>query len=276
MIINGGSRCNAQFFAKHLANGEENERVTLCEIRNLAAESIAGAFQEMEAIAMGTQCKNYFYHANINPLSTETLTPVQWHRAVDLLEENLALKGHARFIVEHEKKRRVHRHAIWLRIDVNKMRAVEMTDDYEKHQVTSRQLEREFRLQAGKSVLGPGKAAGERPARRPKSWETFRGHKSGIDPHQMTERITQMFRSSTNGDEFVTRMAAQGYRLVRGDRRDFCIVDAAGHIHSLARRLTNIPAAELRDLLKDLSQGTVPGLAQVRHTRTTAASAGGE
>jgi phosphoheptose isomerase len=58
MIINGGSRCNAQFFAKHLTNGEENERVTLCEIRNLAAQTVAEAFREMEAIAMGTRCRN--------------------------------------------------------------------------------------------------------------------------------------------------------------------------------------------------------------------------
>src|SRR5579863_8562363 len=157
MIINGGSRSNAQFFAKHLTNADENERVTLVEIRNLAALSIAEAFREMEAIAMGTQCTNYFYHANINPLSNETLTQQQWSRAIDVLEENLWLTGHARFIVEHEKKGRVHRHVVWLRIDVNRMRAVEMTDDYEKHQAIARQLEREFGLAQGKSVLGPQK-----------------------------------------------------------------------------------------------------------------------
>jgi hypothetical protein len=93
MIINGGSRRNGTFFAKHLGNAQENERVTLCEIRNLAAETIAEAFQEMEAIAMGTRCENYFYHANINPLSKETLTQRQWNRAVDLLEAKLCLTG---------------------------------------------------------------------------------------------------------------------------------------------------------------------------------------
>ena len=104
MIINGGSRSNARFFAKHLDNADGNERVTLCEIRNLTAQSVTEAFREMEAIALGTQCKNYFYHANINPLDSEYLTPEQWNRAIDLLEENLELTGHARFIVEHWKK----------------------------------------------------------------------------------------------------------------------------------------------------------------------------
>jgi hypothetical protein len=252
MIINGGSRRNAQFFAKHLANAHENERVTLCEIRNLASVSIAESLREMEAIAMGTRCENYFYHANINPLSKETLTPAQWSRAVDVLEQKLCLTGHARFIVEHEKKGRVHRHVVWLRIDVNRMRAVEMTDDYERHQATARQLEQEFGLKEGKSVLGAQKVKGERPARRPKPWETFRGHKSGLDPHLMTQAITALFHGSGDGKEFAARLREYGYRLVRGDRRDFCIMDPAGHKHSLARRLKGVRANALSEFMKNV------------------------
>jgi hypothetical protein len=251
MIINGGSRRNARFFAKHLANAEENERVTLCEIRNLASVSIAEAFQEMEAIAMGTRCTNYFYHANINPLSTETLTPERWHRAIDVLEEKLCLIRHARFVVEHEKKGRVHRHVVWLRIDVNRMRAVEMTDDYEKHQATARQLEREFGLAQGLSVLGPQNQKGKRPARRPKSWETFRGNESGLDPHLMTQAITALYHGSKDAKEFASRLQEYGYQLVKGDRRDFCIVDTAGHKHSFARRLKDVPANVLSEFMKN-------------------------
>jgi hypothetical protein len=252
MIINGGSRRNAQFFAKHLANPEENERVTLCEIRNLAAATIAEAFREMDAISMGTQCSNYFYHVNINPLSGEALTPAQWGRALDLLEENLGLTGHARFIVEHQKKARVHRHAVWLRIDVRRMRAVEMTDDYEKHQATARQLEQEFGLAQGKSVLGPRTQKGARPARRPKSWETFRGHKSGIDPHAMTEHVTTLYRSSRDGEAFARSLNEHGFMLVKGDRRNFCIIDGAGHKHSLGRRLKGITADALAKFMKNV------------------------
>jgi hypothetical protein len=251
MIINGGSRRNARFFAKHLTNGEENERVTLCEMRNLAAQTVAEAFREMEAVAMGTQCRNYFYHANLNPPAAEALTGEQWSRAVDLLEENLGLEGHARFVVEHRKKGRVHRHVVWSRIDVMRMRAAPMTDDYEKHQATARQLEREFRLKAGRSVLGPQKQKGERAARRPKSWETFRGHKSGIDPHRMTEAVTSAYHASSDAKEFVSRLREHGLRLVKGNRRDFCIVDAQGHMHSLARRLNGIRAGAAAEFMKD-------------------------
>lgn len=251
MIINGGSRCNARFFAKHLTNGDQNERVTLCEIRNLAAPSVAGAFQEMEAIALGTQCKNYFYHANINPLDSEHLNPEQWNRAVDLLEASLGLAHHARFIVEHAKKGRVHRHVIWLRIDVRTMRAVKMTDDYEKHQATSRQLEREFDLQRGRSVLGPRKVKNGRPARRPEAWESFRGQQSGIDPNVMRTHVTAAYQSSATAEDFARALKKHGYQLVNGDRRNFCIVDPAGHKHSLARRLNAVPADVLAEFMKN-------------------------
>jgi hypothetical protein len=262
MIINGGSRSNARFFAKHLENAEGNERVTLCEIRNLAAQDVAEAFGEMEAIALGTQCKNYFYHANINPLDSEHLTQEQWSQAIDTLEVNLGLQGHARFTVEHRKNRRTHWHVIWLRIDVRTMRAVTMTDDYEKHQATARQLEREFGLKRGRSVLGKHKATGPRPVRRPQSWETFRGQTSGIEPHAMTAHITALYRGSENAVAFASALTDHGYRLARGDRCDYCIVDNAGHVHSLARRLDGITALRLAKFMKEVPPESLTTLAR--------------
>lgn len=264
MIINGGSRSNARFFAKHLANEEENERVTLCEIRNLAALTVADALHEMEAVALATQCKNYFYHANINPLDTEELTAEQWIIAVDTLEMNLGLAGHARFIVEHQKKGRVHRHVIWSRIAVPAMRAVAMTDDYEKHQATARHLEHLFHLEHVPSVLGTHRAQGHRPARRAKSWETFRGHKTGVDPHAMKREVTELYRKSATAGAFLQALAERGYQLARADRRDFCIVDAVGHAHSLSRRLNGVTAGELAEFFKSLDPMTVRTVKQAR------------
>jgi Relaxase/Mobilisation nuclease domain len=263
LIINGGSRSNTRFFSKHLSNTGENERVTVCEIRNLAARRISEALREMEAVALGTQCRNFFYHANINPLSAEALTPEQWTHAVDVLERNLGLSGHARFVVEHEKKGRTHRHVIWSRIDVLRMRAVAMTDDYAKHQLTARELEREFGLEQGRSVLPQGRAKGRRPPRRLGTWETFRGHTSGIDPYAMRDRVTALYRASADAVAFARALQECGYRLARGDRRDFCIVDAAGHVHSLGRRLSGVPAAQRQQFLKDIEE-MMPVLAELR------------
>jgi hypothetical protein len=157
---------------------------------------------------------------------------------------------------------------VWLRIDVSRMRAVEMTDDYERHQATARELEEEFGLAHGKSVLGQGKMKGDRPARRPRSWETFRGHVSGIDPQRMTEQITSLYLSCNDASEFVSRLKEHNYRLVRGDRTGFCFVDAAGHVHSLARRLRGISATALGEFLGSLGGDTVPSVAEWRAARS--------
>lgn len=253
MIINGGSRSNGAFFSKHLTNGEHNERVTLCELRNLAATNIPDAFREMQAVAMGTQCRNYFYHANINPKENEILTPEQWRLAVDTLERHLSLEGHARFVVEHQKQGRTHRHVIWSRIDVRAMRAAVMTDDYARHQAAARELEQAFGLAAVESVLGRERASGSRPSRRPKTWESFRGQQSGIHPHAMKETLTKLYRECATGAEFAARLPEHGLQLVAGDRTTFCVLDKAGHLHSLPRRLDGVTAEALRAFLRDIS-----------------------
>jgi hypothetical protein len=253
MIINGGSRRNGAFFAKHLTNGEHNERVTLCEMRSLAATNIPDAFREMKAVAMGTLCRNYFYHANINPTEREELTQEQWTIAADTLERHLALDGHARFVVEHQKAGRTHRHVVWSRIDVRAMRAVVMADDYAKHQAAARELEALFELEAVASVLGGARASGPRPSRRPKAWESFRGQKSGIDPHVMKAALTRLFHECASGREFAQRLSEHKLKLVRGSGTEYCLLDSAGHLHSLARRLGGVNAARLAAFMNDVS-----------------------
>jgi hypothetical protein len=251
MIINGGSRSNGVFFAKHLMNGEANEQVTLCEMRNLAATNITDAFREMEAVASGTLCKNYFYHANINPTENELLTPEQWTIAADTLEHHLRLDGNARFVVEHQKRGRTHRHVIWSRIDIRTMRAAAMTDDYVKHQAVARELEAAFGLETVASVIGPDRSPNPRPARRPRTWETFRGQKSGIDPVAMSRTLTRLYHESANAAAFAAAIAEHGLTLVKG-RSAVCVRDAAGDLHCLARRLDGISASELRAFLRDI------------------------
>jgi len=263
MIINGGSRSNALWFTNHLTNAGENERVTLCEIRNLAASTVSESFQEMGAIAQTTQCKNWFYHANINPRGNELLTSEQWQTAVDRLETNLNLTDHARFVVEHKKYGRTHRHVIWSRIDTDRMRAVAMTDDYEQHQITARSLERSFGLQPEESVFERG-GTKARPERRPENWETFRGKRSGIDPHTVKNEVTALWKSAKSGKKFAEELKARGYVLARGDKSLFCLVDKAGDSHSLTRRIAGIRLAQLVKFMKDITHKSLPSVDEAR------------
>jgi len=263
MIISGGSRCNWRFFARHLTNGEQNERVQITQIHGLTSDTILGALREMDAVASGTRCKNFFYHANINPRYGEHLTPDQWEQAVDTLERNLGLTGHARFVVQHEKEGRVHEHIIWCRIDPDTMTAVSDSFTARDHERTSRELEQAFGLEPVDSVLVPDREK-DRQERRPKNWETFRGYGSGIDPQQVKEEVTALWNTADSGSAFAAALAEHGYILCKGDRRDFCIVDAAGNEHSLARRIEGQKAASVRARMEDVDRDALPTVAQGR------------
>jgi hypothetical protein len=217
----------------------------------------------MDTIASGTRCKNGFYHANINPRYGEQLTEEQWEQAVDLLERNLGLSGHARFVVEHEKEGRTHRHVVWSRIDPDTMTAVSDSFTAREHERTSRELEEVFGLDPVESVLTRDRDH-ERPDRRPKNWETFRGHRSGIDPQDVKREVTALWNAADSGSAFAAALADHGYILAKGDRRDFVIIDRAGNEHSLTRRIEGQKAAAIRARMADIDRDALPSVAQAK------------
>lgn len=263
IIINGGSRSGGAWWSKHLGNAETNEQVQVIEYRDLSAGTMREAFREMEALAAGTKCQNYFYQANINPRADEVLTPAQWREAVDKLERNLGLTGQPRFVVQHEKEGRVHQHVVWSRIDVENGVAISDSLTARTHERTSRELEITFDLERGKSVLVPDRDF-DRPDRRSKKWETFRGADTGIDPKAMKAELTAIRQHCDNGTSFRAALEESGsYVLARGDRRDYVIIDRFGDDHSLARRL-DLRAAELRRFMADLDPATVPSVDEAK------------
>jgi hypothetical protein len=263
VIIKGGSRKNGRFFARHLTNAKDNERVRVVEFRGFANEDVKSAFQSMETVARGTRCQNYFYHADLNPREGERLTDAQWESAVDTLERHLGLQGQPRFVVEHEKEGRIHRHVVWQRVDVDTMRARPDSLTYQKHEAAAREIECDCRLEPVPSVLVKGRE-GPRPARRARDFEGFRGSKTGLSPEEVRSQVTRLWRGSDTGSAFHAALQAKGYILCRGDRRDFCIIDPAGDDHSLARRITGVKAAEVRERMKDVDRDALPSVEEGR------------
>ena len=263
MIINGGSRSNGGFFARHLMRTDQNDRVAVVEIRGLGATTIADAFREMKAVASGTNCSNYFYHANINTRADELLTGEQWSVAADTLERQLGLHDQPRIVVEHQKDGRTHRHIVWSRIDADSMKAISDSLTYAKHELAARAVEATFGHAPVPSVLVKDRET-LRPERNLRDWESLRAGDSGIDPKAIKAELTELWRSADSGSAFAHALAERGYILVRGDRRDFCIIDAAGDDHSLARRLSGVKAAEVRDRLADLDRASLPSVEEGR------------
>jgi hypothetical protein len=249
MIIKGGSRKSGQFFARHLMKAEENERVEIKEMRGLYADDLKEAFREMRLIASGTGCTNYFYHVSLNPREDESLTHEQWEYAVERLEQNLGLEGHARVQVEHEKKGRTHRHIVWSRIDPDTMTATSDSYNYLIHNKTREELEQTFDHQ-------PTPPPHERGTRI-RDWEYWRAQESGIGPRDIKAEVTELWKISDSGPAFQAALEEAGYTLCRGDKRDFCIVDQAGDVHSLGRRIEGVRAADIRQRMAGIDHETL-------------------
>jgi hypothetical protein len=257
MIIGGGSRSNWRWFSKHLMNGRDNELVRVAEIRGLPAGNLLDAFREMQLIAsVSPQCKNFFYHADINPREEESLTEREWDQAIDILERNLGLEGQSRVVIEHDKNGRVHRHVVWSRIDPDTMRAVPDSNNYDIHMRTADKLEELFgheRTDRGRGADGPN----------PENWEVFRGKKSRIDPYAVKAELTQLWRQSDTGQAFAAALAERGFILAKGDRRDFVVIDQAGDDHSLPRRV-GAKAAEVRARMAGVDRESLPSVEEAR------------
>lgn len=96
--------------------------------------------------------------------------------------------------------------------------------------------------------------AGLRQERRARDYETFRGSQTGLSPKQVEAEVTALWLKCDSGAEFLAALEENGYILCRGDRRDFCIIDPAGDVHSLARRITGVRAADLRQRMADIDR----------------------
>lgn len=250
MIIKGGSRKSGGFFAHHLLKTEENERVSVAEMRGLISDTVPEAFQEMQIVAAGTRAENYFYHASINPREDERLTPEQWNIAVDRLEQNLGLAGHARFQVEHEKEGRTHRHIVWSRVDPDTMTVTPDSNNYVAHDKTRVELEREF----SHEPTAPTPQPSQRKSREVADWENFRAAESGIDPKEMKAEITALWQQSDSGKAFQAAIEEQGYLLAKGDRREWVLIDSTGDVHSIARRIEGAKTPDIRAKFSDLDR----------------------
>lgn len=257
MIVKGGSRKSVAFFATHLMKTEENERVSIAEMKGLYAEDVPEAFRELRALAAGTRAENYFYHASINPREDERLTPAQWEFAVDRLEQNLGLDGHVRFQVEHEKEGRTHRHIVWSRVNPDTLTVTPDSHNYLAHDKTRAELEQEFHHEPTPPTPQPSK----RKSREIADWENFRAAESGIDPNEVKAEVTALWKQSDSGAAFVAALQESGYTLCQGDR-GYCILDQAGDVHSLTRRIDGVKTADVRARLAGTLLDELPTVAE--------------
>lgn len=263
MIIKGKSRSGPRALAAHLGNAETNERITVLETRGTVADDLRGALLEMDAYAAGTRCEKSLYHAAISPGPQYRLTPEERSEAIDALEAKLGMDGHSRVVVLHEKLGRQHLHVVWSRIDLENMRSAPDSHNYRKHEEVARDLERRFGHERVQGAHHERDGV-ERPDRTPSRAELRQEERTRIKGKLVKDEVSAIFRASDNAHAFANGLQDKGYVLAQGDRRDFVIVDRAGGIHSLARRIDGMKAEQLREFMAPIDREQLPNIEQAK------------
>jgi len=271
VIIKGQSIKCSQSSRDHYLRGAENERITVREVLGFATKNPDEALRMIEMSAKGTKCKKPLYSAKINPETDRIWNKDEIRAAVDLLEENLGLKGHPRVVVEHKKKGRIHYHVLWSRFYPDGDAAKNMGNDYAAHQKTQRQIEKTLKLR-------PMRAKGRDFKKSEVEW----AKRYGFDIFKLREQITADFNKGKSGQEFMAALKDQGIVLCRGDKSQFVIILPWEQHKALSSMIHGRPTkAVLRRSFADIDISKLPtvaeGKAQVKATlpKTNRKSRGG-
>lgn len=246
MILNGNSRGHGQELARHLLNVDDNEHALVHELRGFLTDDLAGAFKEAEAISLGTQCRQYLFSLSLNPPKLEAVSIETFEEVIAAIEQKLGLTGQPRAIVFHEKKSRRHAHCVWSRIDVDRMRAINLP--HFKRKLTD--LSREIYLQHGWEMPAGLRNHKDRDPLNYTHAEAGQAKRAKRDPADLKALFQSCWQSSDSGAAFAAALSEHGLCLARGDRRGFVAVDAAGTVYSLSR-WCGVKTKELRARLGD-------------------------
>src|SRR3954462_6631269 len=261
MVVKGNLHPDGQKLAAYLITGKKGERAELVELRGFASSDIREAFIDVHIqAAEATQCEKPFFHSYIRLPEAEELFRGQWKHVADRIEKQLGFEGQGRAIAfHHQPGGNTHMHIAWSRIDLEQRRAHDPGLYKNKLKEISRELECE---------LGLTRISSERPAgrktRAPGRKEFEQARRLGTGIAEIREAIRACWDSAEDGRSFMAALAAYSHVLARGERRDFVIVDHAGGLHALSKRITGATAAEIRTRLADLDPAALPSIGHAK------------
>lgn len=264
VIAKGNLHGDGAKLASYLITGRNGERAELVELHGFIAGNIRAAFAGVELQAAATRCVKPFFHGYVRLPPGETLSRNQWRHVADRVEQQLGFAGQGRAIVFHHRPAGdTHMHIAWSRIDLEQRRALDPGLYKNKLKEISRQLECELGLARVSNELPPG-----RKTRAPGRREFEQARRLGMDLPRIREAIRACWDLSPDGRRFMAALAMHGLVLARGDRRDFVVLDHAGGLHALSKRITGATAAETRKRLAGIDAVKLPSVyrAKIRDT----------
>lgn len=232
MILKGNRRGGAKDLALHLMK-EENDHVTLHELRGFASLNLMDALNETYALSRGTRCTKFMYSMSVNPPPGETASTDDILYAIEKSEKALKLGGQPRAIVFHEKNGRRHAHVVWSLINSREMKAVRLRNDRTKLQPLTRSLFIKHGWDMPPGLL-------DNKNRDPRNFtlkEYHQAQKHGRDPKEIKSAIQSAWAISDSRAAFVAALEEKGMKLAKGDRAGFVCIDMFGEYHGLRQAL---------------------------------------
>jgi hypothetical protein len=233
VILKASQRARYAELAKHLLNGDDNEHVTIHEIRGFVSETLLEALREAYAISRGTRCSKYLFSLSLSPPEYADVPVEDFEAAIEEIEQRLNLVNQPRIIVFHEKYGRRHCHAVWSRIQAEKMIAVHMSHFKRKLMEVSQLL---FLKHGWKLPKGMQKGQ-KRDSLHLSREEHRQAIRLAEDPQAMKTLFRELWERSDSKQTFAAALQEQGFLLARGDKRGYVALDVKGGIYSLTRWL---------------------------------------
>ncbi len=257
MILKASQRSGAVQLANHLLRVDDNEHIEIHEISGFVASDLHGALKEIQAVSQGTKCKQFMFSVSLNPPKEESAPVEYFEQAVTEIEDKMNLKNQPRVIVFHEKEGRRHAHVVWSRIDVDKMKAINLPFYKKKLQDISRQLYLQYGWEVPAGLL-------DKENRNPLNFtlaEWQQAKRLEEDPKFLKTMFQQCWSISDCKESFMYALEEKGNRLARGDQRGFVAVDYRGEIFSLSRWM-GVKTKELKAKLGNEKE--LPSVDEVR------------
>jgi hypothetical protein len=230
VILIGNQGGGARDLAQHLLK-EENDHVRLHELRGFVARDLNGALTEAYAVSRGTRCKQFLFSLSLNPPPDKNVPIDDFEAAIERVEAKLGLTGQPRAIVFHEKEGRRHAHAVWSRIDTEDMKAVQLSHSKLKLMDVSRELHIEHDWKMPRGLV-------ERSERDPRNFtleEWQQAKRNDVDPRDIKTHIQDAWAMSDSKTALHHALEERGYRLARGDKRGYVVIDYRGEPYSLPK-----------------------------------------
>lgn len=277
MILQGNQRGGAKDLALHLLK-TDNDFVDVHELRGFISDDLVSALNEAYAISRGTKAKQFLFSLSLNPPPAENVSTEVFVDAINRVEEKLGLTGQPRGIVFHVKQgvdgqSRRHCHAVWSRIDVESMKAIELPYTHYK----LRDLSRELYIEQGWEMPQGFLDSKTRDPRNFNLAEWQHAKRQGKDPRAIKSAIQDSWAISDTQNAFQSALKERGFTLARGDRRGVVVLDHACEVYSLTKWLglkakqvkSRLTAQEalptVADAKAEIAQAMVAHLTQLQH-----------